>query len=93
MAIIDPVANDAGECRAGLHNETLGLTVSISFKKSQLPWLINWQHWGRGEYVTGLEPSTNPLVGQAQARAEKTLIFIEPAASKVYDVVIDCTPA
>ena len=89
VAIIDPVATDTGECRAGLHNQKLGLSVSISFKKSQLPWLINWQHWGKGEYVTGLEPSTHPLIGQAQARADTTLLFIEPGMSKAYDLVID----
>ena len=89
VAIIDPIATDTGHCRAGLHNEKLGLTVSILFQKAQLPWLINWQHWGRGEYVTGLEPSTHPLIGQAQARADKTLIFIEPGNSKAYDLVID----
>ncbi|MBO0932114.1 aldose 1-epimerase family protein [Fibrella aquatilis] len=89
VAIIDPIANNTGHCRAGLHNSMLGLTVSISFQKAQLPWLINWQHWGRGEYVTALEPSTHPLIGQAQARENKTLIFIEPGTSKTYDLVID----
>ena len=89
VAIIDPVANDTGHCRSGLHNEKLGLMVSVAFQKAQLPWLINWQHWGRGEYVTGIEPSTHPLIGQAQARENKTLIFIEPGTSKMYDLVID----
>ena len=89
VAIIDPSADVAGECQAGLYNEKLGLAVSISFRKAQLPWLINWQHWGKGEYVTGLEPSTHPLIGQAQARADTTLLFIEPGMSKAYDLVID----
>jgi hypothetical protein len=28
-------------------------------KAAIMPWLINWQHWGKGEYVTALEPGTN----------------------------------
>ena len=60
----------------------------MRFHKKQLPWLINWQHWGRGEYVTGLEPSTHPLSGQAKAREENTLLFIAPGEKMNYDLEI-----
>ena len=59
-----------GQCTAGLYNAKLGLAMALRFQKEQLPWLINWQHWGKGEYVTGLEPATNPLIGQAKAREQ-----------------------
>jgi hypothetical protein len=36
-----------GRCVAGLHNPRLGIAVALRFRKDQLPWLINWQHWGR----------------------------------------------
>jgi hypothetical protein len=54
-----------------------------------LPWLTNWQHWGNGEYVTGLEPGTNPCWGQAKSRQEGTLIQLEPGEKKSYDLEIE----
>ena len=51
--------------------------------------VANWQHWGRGEYVTGLEPSTHPLSGQSKAREDKTLLFIAPGEKVNYDLEIE----
>ncbi len=67
----------------------LDLQLVLKFKKEQLPWFANWQHWGKGEYVTGLEPATNPLIGQAKARENGSLIFIEPGESKYYDLELE----
>ena len=88
---IDIKAGDAGCCTCGFHNANIGLVVSLRFKKEQLPWLINWQHWGKNEYVTGLEPSTNQLIGQAKARERKELIFLEPGETRNYDLEIEVT--
>ncbi|MGN6494263.1 MAG: aldose 1-epimerase family protein [Agriterribacter sp.] len=85
-AFIDAVADASGVCSCGLYNKRLGIAVKIDFLKEQLPWLINWQHWGHGEYVTGIEPATYPPVGQAKARALKTLILLEPGEKRVYDL-------
>ncbi|MDR0792513.1 MAG: aldose 1-epimerase family protein [Chitinophagaceae bacterium] len=87
-AFIDIAANKNGECYCGLYNERLSIAVSLKFYKTELPWLINWQHWGKGEYVTGLEPATFPPIGQAKARAENKLIFIDPGESKTYRLEI-----
>ena len=89
VAFIDIEADSNGRCVSGFYNEKLGLAVSITFRKDQLKWLINWQHWGDGEYVTGIEPATHPPIGQARARNNKELIFIEPGETKIYDVRID----
>ena len=89
VAFIDVTPDDSGRCVAGLHNAKLGLAVILRFQKAQLPWLTNWQHWGKGEYVTGLEPGTHPPIGQAQARAQQSLLFLEPGESRPYDVEID----
>ena len=89
VAIIDPTPDASGQCVCGLHNEKLGLALSIKFNKNQLPWLTNWQHWGRGEYVTGLEPGTHPPVGQAKARKQGTLIHLEPGESRSYDLSLE----
>jgi hypothetical protein len=85
---IDVTPNKDGMCAVGLHNETLGLAVVTRYKKKQLPCLANWQHWGPGEYVTGLEPGTNPPTGQVAARKQKRLIHLGPGRSRTYDLEI-----
>jgi galactose mutarotase-like enzyme len=86
VAFIEPDADANGEWTCGLYNANLGLTVSMKLQKSQLPWLTNWQHWGKNEYVTGLEPGTHPPIGQAEARANNTLIFLEPNEVRCFDL-------
>ena len=83
---IDVIADGKGACTVGLYNRKLGLALAIKYKKKQLPWLSNWQHFGPGEYVTALEPGTNPPIGQSKAREQKQLIHIAPGASKTYDL-------
>jgi len=89
IGIIDINADSSGICKCGFHNPLLHLAVSLRFHKKQLPWLTNWQHWGRGEYVTGLEPGTNPPIGQAKAREQGELIFIAPGETRIYDLEIE----
>ncbi len=88
VAFIDATPDTAGPglCTAGLYNPELKLAVVIQFQKAQLPWLTNWQHWGRGEYVTGIEPGTHPPIGQAQARADGSLLFLDPGETRQYTV-------
>ena len=89
VAFIDISSDESGKCTAGLFNEGLNLAVAIRFSKKELPWLTNWQHWGKGEYVTGLEPGTNPPIGQSKARAQHELIFLEPGETRTYDLEIE----
>ncbi len=89
VAAIDVTADSSGRCTCGLFNENLGLAVAMRFNKKQLPWLTNWQHWGKDEYVTGLEPGTNPPIGQAKARKENQLILLEPGERRTYDVEME----
>jgi hypothetical protein len=89
VAFIDPVYDDSGQCSCGLYNEKLQLAVELRFDKKQLPWLTNWQHWGKGEYVTGLEPGTNPPTGQAKARQQNQLIELGPGECRMYDLELE----
>jgi hypothetical protein len=88
-AFIDVAADASGICVCGLYNSQLSLAVVLRFSKRELPWLTNWQHWGKGEYVTGLEPGTNPPIGQAKAREQNQLIHIAPGESKKYHLEIE----
>ncbi len=85
---IDVLADRAGICTVGLYNRRLGLALVMKYKKKQLPCLANWQHWGPGEYVTALEPGTNPPIGQKKARERKELICIAPGKSRMYEMEI-----
>ncbi|MEM8966213.1 MAG: aldose 1-epimerase family protein [Bacteroidota bacterium] len=89
VAFIDIQTDESGICTCGIHNPKLDLAVALRFPKKQLPWLTNWQHWGKGEYVTGLEPGTNPPIGQAKARTDNTLIQLEPGESRKYSLEIE----
>lgn len=89
VAFIDPAVDDSGVCAAGIYNSNLNICVKLSFKKQQLPWLINWQHWGYGEYVTGLEPATHPPIGQSTARKNNTLIMLEPGETRSYNTSLE----
>jgi len=89
VACIDVEADSNGNCICGLHNQNLDLAIAINFRKNQLPWLTNWQHWGQNEYVTGLEPGTNPPIGQAKARAQHELIVLTPDEIRNYELEIE----
>jgi len=89
VAYINPDTDAAGICACGIHNERLGIAMVLRFRKNQLPWLSNWQHWAKGEYVTGLEPGTNPPIGQTEARRQQQLIFIQPGESKTYQLELE----
>jgi hypothetical protein len=89
VAFINIDSNEEGVCQCGLYNSRIGIALRMKFKKKQLPWLTNWQHWGEGEYVTGLEPGTNPPIGQAKARKDNTLLYLEPGEKNSYDLEIE----
>jgi hypothetical protein len=88
-AFINPTPDNSGKCTCGLYNSQIPIAVALLFRKEQLPWLTNWQHWGKGEYVTGLEPGTNPPIGQAKALAQNELIYLQPGESRRYDLEIE----
>jgi hypothetical protein len=92
VAFIDPVASDQGICTCGVKNNKIGLELELTFRKDQLPWLTNWQHWGRNEYVTALEPCTHPPIGQKAARENDELIFLEPGDTKKYELEMRIQP-
>ncbi|NNE76612.1 MAG: DUF4432 family protein, partial [Pricia sp.] len=88
VAFID-IEEKEGISTCGVYNKKLNLAVSMEFPKKQLPWLVNWQHWGKNEYVTALEPATNPPIGQKRAREEGSLIFLEPGETKNYSLKVE----
>lgn len=88
-AFIDAAKDASGQVSCGLYNSQLEFAVALKYQKKELPWLINWQHWGKGEYVTGIEPATHPPIGQRKARQDGTLILLSPGESRNYHLELD----
>ncbi len=88
-SFIDAEPDPSGICEYEVFNPEIQLGVKLQFRKEQLPWLVNWQHFGKNEYVMALEPGTHPVVGQAAARSDKTLIFIQPGESRFYEIEME----
>jgi len=86
---IDVTADRQGRCSVGLHNPKHNLALALHYQKKQLPCLANWQHWGPGEYVTGLEPGTNFPIGRNQAKKDGTLQHLGPGKSKTYEMAFE----
>lgn len=61
-----------------LVNSALGMGLKVSFRKKELPNLIQWKQMGQGEYVTGLEPANCRPEGQSKERESGTLKEIQP---------------
>ena len=54
VVYIDPEVDESYRVQCGLWNEEKQLGVRIEFDKRELPWLTNWQHFAKNEYVTGI---------------------------------------
>ncbi len=87
-AYFDVEADENDIVTAAIANPQLPLAVCIKYNKKQLPVLTNWQHWGPGEYVTGIEPGTNPPVGQKRAKELGKLIMLKPGQSRKYEITL-----
>jgi len=87
-AFIDIEADDSGFCNCGIDNQKIGIILNIKFRKKELPFLTNWLHYGKGEYVVGLEPGTNPPIGQSRARQQNELILLAPGETRKYELEI-----
>ena len=74
----DLPAGEDGFCTMQIVNPAFGPTVSLSYRKAELPYLVQWRMPGEGEYVMGLEPANCYPIGQ-NAFAEKGLLrHLEP---------------
>jgi len=82
VVVVDVSTQNSSKATTSLWNPKRMLGIKLEWDKKELPYLINWQHFGKKEYVTGLEPSSNPLNGQKKAREDGNLIFMQPGEIK-----------
>ena len=77
-----------GRSFARLENPDIGVAAELRFDGSQLPYLVEWKQMGEQEYAVGLEPATNPPCGRAAARAEGTLLYLQPQQIRAHDIEV-----
>ena len=61
-----------------LINPDVNMAVSLRWNLDSLPILAQWKNLVKGDYVLGLEPSNNYIMGRVAERENKTLQTIEP---------------
>ncbi|MGI6113656.1 MAG: aldose 1-epimerase family protein [Mahellales bacterium] len=85
----DLKTDSQGNTCAALINERLGLGVVIRFNKGQLTNFTQWKQMGEGEYVLGIEPCNCFVEGRAQAKADRSIKYIEPGEVKSFNIEIE----
>jgi len=88
VVFADVPADSDGRCHVGLINDARGLAVELSFDKAQLPRFANWQHYGPGCYVTGLEPFAGSLRGKADDDHPGAERYLEPGDARDYGLTL-----
>ena len=74
----DLPAGENGFCTMRISNPSFGPDVALSFRKAELPYLVQWRMPGHGDYVMGLEPA-NCHAEDYNSMAKKGLLrHIEP---------------
>ena len=80
---------DAGGYGYGaLINDKLGLGCYIKYHMENLPWLMHWRNMCSHDYVIGIEPSNNQVLGRDAERENGTLQTIGGYESKTFYVEI-----
>lgn len=74
----DLPADKDGYATMRIKNPDLGIALAVSFRKKELPYLVQWRMMGQGEYVTGLEPANCYPEGQTAFGKRGLLRRIKP---------------
>jgi hypothetical protein len=89
VGYIYPKADAAGRATVAIVNPKIGLGVAVRYNASEFGRCVNWQHWGKYEYVTALEPSTGSVEGREKDRAGGLLQRLAPGQRKSYRYEIE----
>jgi len=69
-------------------NNKQGIGVLVKYSKNTLPFLIQWKQLGFGEYVCGINPSSDLAKGRFIERKEGRLNFIKSGEKKYFRIEI-----
>lgn len=84
VGYIYPKADRDGTAAVGIANRALGLGVVVRYNTGEFSRCANWQHWGKGEYVCALEPSTGSVEGRDKDRPRGLLATLKAGERKTY---------
>jgi len=65
-------------------NDNKGIGLWIKCNKNNLPYITQWKHLEKGEYVCGIEPCNSFVRGRTIEKKEGNLQFIEPGEQKSF---------
>lgn len=60
------------------------LGMELAWDASTMPYFFEWLNLRTGQYAVGLEPSTHHVAGEAAARADGSMIWLEHGESRTY---------
>ncbi len=79
------VADTRGQVTAAVVNERLALGVAVEWSLAQFPHCLEWLNLQEGAYAVGIEPSTHHVAGNAAARADGSMIWLEHGGQRRYE--------
>ncbi|MFI6350153.1 aldose 1-epimerase family protein [Streptomyces sp. NPDC050560] len=80
-------AGDDGRHRVRVTNGRIARGLELDFDPAQFPHFFQWLNLRSGDYALGLEPSTHAVGGDAAARADGTMTWLEHGEERRYDTV------
>jgi Domain of unknown function (DUF4432) len=77
-----------GKVRARLSNSRIKRAFELEYSPAAFPNFFQWCNLRAGDYAVGLEPSTHAVSGEAAARADNTMIWLEHGEERCYGSVL-----
>lgn len=77
-----------GRHRVALIRGDSTLGVEVAWDAAAMPCFFEWQNLRSGQYAVGLEPSTHHVAGDAAAREDGTMTWLEHGESRAYRTTI-----
>jgi galactose mutarotase-like enzyme len=78
------VADADGRHRVGLVNDARGLSFELDVDASAFPCFFEWLNLREGGWAVGLEPSTHHVAGDAAAREDGSMTWLEHGEQRRY---------
>jgi Domain of unknown function (DUF4432) len=77
-----------GRQRVRVVNDRLGRSFELDYDPAEFPAFFEWLNLREGGYAVGLEPSTHHVAGDAAARADGSMIWLEHGEQRHYRSVL-----
>lgn len=82
------VTDDEGNHRVALITSDGQRGIELSWDAQTMPYFFEWQNLRDGQYAVGLEPSSHRVGGEAAARADGSMTWLEHGEDRHYRTTI-----